>query len=162
MIAFIKHFLSAKKQNQLAGIVRYSDRLIIESYHKTDTGVFVRSSEISVLDSPVSNEEMGASVLKHLDLSKPGISYLKYDAKKSAADYKKNTGLKSIKAQMNGSKYISVDRINGKLIITPHTNCGNNGDQKGYKEKIDFKRTLDVSDSHDLGEMIREAWKDCD
>jgi len=162
MIKLLKHFLSPKKQNQLVGIVKYSDKIIIETYHKTDTGVYVRSSEVSVIPSNASAMEIGESVFMHLSLSKSRINYTKYDNKKSAEDYKKSTGLKSIKAQMNDSKYISVDRNDDKLIVTPHINGGTTADQRGYREKKDFKKNLENVSSFELGKVINETWQDCE
>ena len=162
MIKSLRHLFQPKKQNQLVGVVKYSDKIIIETYHKTDTGVYVRSSEISILPSNASEMEIGESILKHLSLSKSGINYAKYDNKKSAEDYKNITRLKSIKAQMKDSKYISVDRKNEKLIIIPHINGGTSGEQKGYTEKKDLEKILENANSYGLGKVINETWQDCE
>ncbi len=162
MIKLLRDFLSSKKQNQLVGIVKYSNKIVIETYYKTDTGVYVRSLDVSVISEPSSDFELGEIILKHLNLSRHGIIYAKYDSLKSNEFYKKVTGLKSIKEQMNDSKYISVERQNRKIIITPHINGGTNGNKKGYTPKPNTEKVIESTNPLELGIIVGMAWCDCE
>ncbi len=162
MFKLLQHFFSPKKHEQLVGVIQYPNKIIVETYHKADTGVYLRSSYVSIISVTASQTEIGEKIFEHLKLSKAGINYARYDSQKSIEDYKKITKLTSIKEQMKDSKYVSVRFKNDSLFITPNINGGTKGNQKGYREKKELERVSETLEPKELGKIVIEAWKDCE
>ncbi len=162
MLNYLKNLFSKKDEDKLVNILKYPDKIIVETYYKTDTGIFVRSSDISILSNNISALEIGQVVLNHLNLCKSGISYKNFDHKKSAENYKKLTGLKTIKAQMLNSKNISISLNINTYKFLPYKNGGTTGNNRGYTPISEFEKIQDNLDTEKLGEIINEMWQFCD
>ncbi len=111
-----------------------------------------------------SDEEIGEVIVKHLDLSKTGISDSERERKFNDIQekYKISTGLKTIKSQMKDAKYVSVSRTNGQIRFSPTLNGGSTGKDRGYlfNPKDDF--ILDDANNKSLiGNFLNLAWGKC-
>ncbi|MCR8668058.1 hypothetical protein NO995_10220 [Aestuariibaculum sp. M13] len=129
------------------GIYEYPDKYVIVTINTWEQGGGMQTDQISVTSKDIDNLELSELILKHLALSKSGVNY--FDREKAKKELIKVTGLKTLKAQMTNSKYISVNRNNGIYSIGPTVNGGTSGPKKGYhftKEKIEFNEPEKITE----------------
>jgi hypothetical protein len=82
--------------------------------------------------------------------------------KATAAAYKKNTGLKSIKAEMKDSLYVFVSRKNNEIVFTPYINGGTSGPNRGFRGLPEESLVIkDTNDFNLIGQTIKLAFQRC-
>ncbi len=145
----------------MVGVLKYSDKIIVETFHKTDTGIYVKGTEISNISNSSTTLEIGEVILKHLNLIKSGISYNNFEHKKSADNFKKITGLKTNKALMKDSIYIEVTLKDGLLTLLPTINDGTSGYHKGFTPKSEYEKKLENVHAEELGVAVNDLWQHC-
>ena len=139
------------------GVYEYPDKYVIVTIDTLEQGGGIHTDQITSLPKSVDNFELSNLILKHLELSKSGIKNV--DREKAKKELIKVTGLKTLKAQMKDSKYVSLNRNNGIYSIGPTINGGTSGPKKGYhfkKEKIEFNEPEIISE---IGINIKKGFE---
>jgi hypothetical protein len=139
------------------GIYEYPDKYVIITIDALEQGGGMQTDQISVTSKDIDNLEFSELILKHLALSKSGIK--SFDREKAKKELIKATGLKTLKAQMKDSKYISINRNNGIYSIGPTINGGTSGPKRGYhftKEKIEFNEPEKISE---IGIYVKKGFE---
>ncbi|WDF61764.1 contact-dependent growth inhibition system immunity protein [Flavobacterium sp. KACC 22758] len=147
---------------QTISVVQYPDRILFETYYKIINSYSIRSKEITILEINSSSFEIGKTIHKHLDLSKTIKKFTDKDRKENDEAYKKITGLKSIKAQMKDSLYVSIKRQNNQITFSPTINGGTAGNRKGYQFLNEEEIVIgDNEDFESMGKALKLALKKC-
>ena len=139
------------------GVYEFPDKYVIITIDTLEQGGGIHTDQITSLPKSVDNLELSKWILKHLELSKSGIK--NFDREKAKNELIKVTGLKTLKAQMKDSKYVSLNRHNGIYSIGPTINGGTSGPKKGYhfkKEKIEFNEPEIISE---IGINIKKGFE---
>lgn len=137
------------------GIYEYPDKYVIVTIDTWEQGGGIETDRISVVKKDISDLLLSELILRHLELSKSGIK--EFDRDKVKREMIKATGLKTMKAQMKDSLYISISRIDGKYSIAPSINGGTSGPKRGYhftKERIEFNSPEDITE---IGVLVKKG-----
>ncbi|HEY1196572.1 contact-dependent growth inhibition system immunity protein [Flavobacterium sp.] len=159
--------INRRKQNKLPftqgiSVIQYPDRIFFETYDRIINSYSIRSKEITILEINSSDFEIGKAIIKHLDLSKTIRKFTDKERKENYEYYKKITGLKSIKAQMKDSLYVSIKRQNNQITFSPTINGGTAGDRKGYQFLNGQEIVIeDNEDFEPIGKVLKAALKKC-
>ena len=138
------------------GIYEYPDKYIIVTLDTLEHGGGIETDKITVVPKDINNLEFSELILNHLELSKSGIK--NFDKNKRKKDMIKATGLKTLKAQMQDSKYVSINRINEKYSISPTVNGGTSGPNRGYryKNKAEFNS---IENIYEIGILVKNGFE---
>lgn len=146
---------------QSINVVKYPNKIVFETYHQIKNSYSIRSTEISQLEIDASNLDIGKAILNHLSLSKVIKKVSDEERKAINENYKKITGLTSMKAQMKEALSVHVSRKNNLIDFFPTVNGGTAGNNKGFhfsEEKI----TIESSENYELiGETFNLALGKC-
>lgn len=146
---------------QLVSVIKYPDKIIVETYNRIKNSYSTRSPEVSVLEINASNQHIGEYILKHLSLSKTIDKESAEEIKTSNEGYKKITGLKTLKAQMKDALCVSIARKNDQINFYPTINGGTAGDRKGFGY-TDEKITIEYAENAALmGDTFKLALEKC-
>ncbi len=172
---FFKKFITQfKSENrckneviQLVSAILYPQRILIETHDDIGSGVGLVTDKITFVELSASDSDLGKLIKEHLNKTQK-IDFFKIspdynrDVKPRLDNYKKATGLKTIKAQMKDSLEVSIRRINDTFRIIPSINGGSSGTERGYSTIKDEIIECDFSiNDEDLGKLIRIAWTKC-
>jgi hypothetical protein len=171
---FKKYISQLKSENrckneviQLASAILYPQRILIETHDDIGAGVGLVTDKITFVELSVSDSDLGKLIKEHLNKTQK-IDFFKIppdynrDVKPRLDNYKKVTGLKTIKAQMKDSLEVSIRRINDTFRIIPSINGGSSGPERGYSTIKDEIKECDFSiNDEDLGKLIRITWTKC-
>jgi hypothetical protein len=159
----IKNLLNKlfKPNESSVHVIQYPFEYIIETFNSSDTGIWVRSSFVSVKPLDIKIDEFEKLINLHLDSSKK-VNYEKYDLKSVNENYKKVTKRNSFKKQMDNAKQVSIYRKNNLIEITPNINGGTSGDYKGFRSNRDKMITLDKNlDKNQIAENVIKLFSEC-
>lgn len=146
---------------QSISVVKYPNKIVFETYDQIKNSYSIRTTEISILESDSSNTAIGKAVLKHLSLSKTVRKVSDEDRKAINENYKKITGLKSMKAQMKDALSVHVSRKNNEIEFFPTVNGGTAGHRKGFHFSEE-KFVIEDSENHELiGKTLNLALHKC-
>lgn len=158
---FKKIFSTPTPITQSINVVKYPNKLVFETYNQIKKSYSIRSIEISVLENDSSNTDIGKTILKHLSLSKVVNKVSDEDKKLSNENYKKITGLKSMKTQMKDSLCVHISRKKNQIEFTPTVNGGTTGNHKGFHFSQE-KLTIEDTDNYELiGKTLNLALDKC-
>jgi hypothetical protein len=162
---FLKTIFKGDKQRQSVGAILYPDKIIIETQDQVKDGFWIVTDRISILPPDSEDEQLGENIIRHLELSKVNVPNPKGQEgfKKIRDNYKKATGLKTQKAQMDRARYLSIARENNKFEFSPTANGGASGEQRGYRYKPE--ENVEISQSMtpaELGQQVRMLWLRCE
>ncbi|GEN77330.1 hypothetical protein [Chryseobacterium hagamense] len=99
-------------------------------------------------------------IIKHLNYSKK-VKESHIDFKNLSENYKKITGLSSLKKQMNNSKCVQIYQDNHTVTFTSTKNGGTKGDDKGYSEITD-KKIIVEKNKKDLYRYLFQCFDNCE
>lgn len=150
-----------KEDLSLVNVTQYPNEYVIETFNSSDTGVWVRSSFISLLPIEFEINEFDSLIISHLDASKK-VNYRKYNLKLVNENYKKVTKKKTLKKQMEEAKKVSIYRKNNLIELTPSINGGTSGDLKGFRPIVDKKVTLNKElDTNHIALNVIKLFAEC-
>lgn len=153
-------FKSKKTESQLISVIEYPNNYVFETYFKLETGLWRRSDFVTITDRDIDQLYMNDLILKHLDYSK-NIKENQIDFKKLNENYKKITGLSSIKKQMKNSKCVQISRKTNEIIFTPSRNGGTKGDKKGYSDIFEKKIVIEKN-TENLSHYLLQCFEACE
>jgi len=146
---------------QSINVVKYPNKIVFETYNQIKNSYSIRTTEISILESDSSNIEIGKAILKHLSLSKVVRKVSDEDSKVSNENYKKITGLKSMKSQMKDALSVHISRKNNEIEFFPTVNGGTAGNRKGFHFSEE-KFMIEDSENYELiGKTFNLALDKC-
>lgn len=148
-----------------AGAILYPDRILIETWHSEPDGFSVVSGEVTFVIADVTDEELGALLVRHLGLSLNNIppSDSKNGFKTQDQLYKEATGLKTLRAQMKDARFVDACLTGFRIVLTPTINGGPTGVNAGYTHKTDEEiSVINSTDYARIGQAIRKAWMACE
>lgn len=159
---FFKNLFAKPTQHiQSINVIKYPNKIVFETYHKIKNSYSIRSTEISVLETDSSNADIGKAILKHLSYSKIIKKISDEDWKANNENYKKITGLKSMKAQMKDALSVHISRKNNLIEFFPTVNSGTAGHRKGFQFS-DERLTIEDSENYELiGKTLNLALDKC-
>jgi len=162
MISLLNIFNKNIKEH-LITVIDYPNQIVFESYYRIESGLWKQTDLLTIESKDISSERKKELILKHLELSK-SVREKHYDFVKMSENYKKKTGLSSIRKQMSFSKLVEIYRKENDISITPTRNGGTSGKNKGY-EPIDEKK-IELKYEEDelvlLGSYLDESLLNCE
>ena len=121
----------------LASVYLREGRLFVHSNDRTPwrtAGFWVSTGPVECIVASDSPSLIGRAVLEALARSRVEVAISDpNDLKEWEAKLFKAMRVRSRRASMQGTRYCSVSREQGNLIVEPHRNGGSSGEERGYR-----------------------------
>lgn len=130
------------------------DRVVVESYSRTEDALWVANGHFEILTEPVSDSGLGRAVLAALEVSDEGILTPDWPLEPRVRPVVRALGLSSERAFMKGAVAASVDRTADELRLTPTTNRPRGG---FVRKKTGATEIAGDPSAAELGAGVRRA-----
>jgi hypothetical protein len=144
---------------EIVSICRLRDRMLIYPNLKTTDGVYLASEPYVTLELSSSARSIGVAVLGALADAAAVIPHPKSWSDVAAARLAA-AGVKSERQFQLSSALVEVTRRNGTLEVSPTSNGGASGPDKGF-HRLEAGVAASANDPSELGEAILQAFERC-
>ncbi|WP_199117091.1 contact-dependent growth inhibition system immunity protein [Pedobacter sp. ASV28] len=123
----------ASEQKRISATL-YPDRINIDTFHKVKAGYWTSKADVTILAEDISNDELGAIIRKHLELTRYNLKdRTQYEFKEATKAFVKAHGFKTMKALYANAKHLSVSATDQEIKVEPNVNGGSSGEQRGFR-----------------------------